>query len=111
MSKHVIYTHAGDDSDGKIWGIEGLNILFILAGLITSIGLALLLYRIPCVSPLLGFLIGAVPFVGTVCYVFGFRQGKPKAYDRDLFETLSSGNGWQPLPIQPRHPLLYHERT
>jgi hypothetical protein len=23
MSKPVINTHAGDDSDGKLWGIEG----------------------------------------------------------------------------------------
>ena len=32
MSKAIVHTHAGDASDGKIWGIEGLNILLILAG-------------------------------------------------------------------------------
>ena len=42
---NVVHTHAGDDSDGKIWGVEGANILFLLAALLLSIGLALLLSR------------------------------------------------------------------
>jgi hypothetical protein len=41
MSKAVINTHSGDDSDGKLWGIEKVNILFILAGLLLSVGLSL----------------------------------------------------------------------
>ena len=45
MSKSVINTHAGDDSDGKLWGFEGINILFILAGLLLSVGLSLMLFR------------------------------------------------------------------
>jgi hypothetical protein len=45
MTKAVINTHAGDDSDGKLWGIEGVNILFILAGLLFSVGLSLMLFR------------------------------------------------------------------
>ena len=38
MSKEIVHTHAGDDSGGKIWGIERLNIVLILAGLILSVG-------------------------------------------------------------------------
>ena len=45
MSKAIVNTHAGDDSDGKIWGIEGLNIVLILAGLILSVGLSMVLFR------------------------------------------------------------------
>ena len=41
MSKSIVHTHAGDDSDGKIWGIEGINILLIIAGLILSVGLSI----------------------------------------------------------------------
>ena len=43
MSRGVIPTHAGDDSDGKIWGIEGMNILFLLASGMIGLGLALML--------------------------------------------------------------------
>ena len=45
MSRPVISTHAGDDSDGKLWGIEGINILFVVTRLLLSIGLSLMLFR------------------------------------------------------------------
>jgi hypothetical protein len=45
VSKAIVHTHAGDDSDGKIWGIEGVNILLILADLILSVGLSMMLFR------------------------------------------------------------------
>jgi len=32
----MVPTHAGDDSEGKIRGIESVNILFMLAGLPTN---------------------------------------------------------------------------
>ena len=37
MSPSAINTHAGDDSDGKLWGIEGISILFLLAGLLLGL--------------------------------------------------------------------------
>lgn len=109
MSKAVIHTQAGDDSDGKIWGIEGLNILFILTGLITSVGLTLLLFRQPSYSATYSFTVGSIPFVVLTAYVFGFRQGKPRAFDTDLLETLFFGTGWMPSRSQPLHPLYRHE--
>lgn len=42
---HIVHTHAGDDSDGKIWGVEGANILFLLAALLLSIGLTVPLWE------------------------------------------------------------------
>jgi len=105
----MIPTHAGDDSDGKIWGIEGVNILFMLAGLLLSIGLALMLssHHAPTVS--VGA--GAVPFALITGYVFTLRQGKPKSFDTDLLETLANGTGWMPPARQPRNPLYSHAST
>jgi len=102
-------THAGDDSDGKIWGIEGVNILFMLAGLLLSIGLALLLSRHQ--APAFSVGAGAVPFILITGYVFTLRQGKPKSFDTDLLETLASGTGWMPPTQQPRNPLSSHAST
>jgi hypothetical protein len=110
VSKSIVHTHAGDDSDGKIWGIEGRNILLILSGPILSVGLSLMLFRQQH-SPFLSFGIGSLPLVVTVAYAVGFRQGKPKCYDTDLLETCVSGNAWQPFFRSPRHPLYRHERT
>ena len=58
MSGPVINTHAGDDSDGKLWGIEGINILFILAGLLMSVGLSLMFFRQQVHSPAFTFGVG-----------------------------------------------------
>ena len=63
MSKIVVHTHAGDDSDGKIWGIEGVNILLILAGLILSVGLSMMLFRQQAHSVLVSFGVGSLPLV------------------------------------------------
>ena len=103
MSKPIVHTHAGDDSDGRIWGIEGMNILFILAGLLLSVGLALLLIRHH--PPAFSVGVGALPFVLTTAYVFALRQGKPKSYDTDLLETFIAGTGWMAPARQPRNPL------
>jgi len=102
-------THAGDDSDGKIWGVEGMNILFILVGLLLSIGLVLMLSRHH--APTLSVGAGAVPFVLTTAYVFALRQGKPKSFDTDLLESLANGTGWMPPVQQPRNPLYPHAST
>jgi hypothetical protein len=111
VSKAIVHTHAGDDSDGKIWGIEGLNILLILAGLILSVGLSMMLFRQQAHSPFVSFGVGSLPLVSMVAYVFGLRQGKPKSYDNDLLETFTSGTAWMPAHRQPRHPLYRHERA
>ena len=111
MSKSIVQTHAGDDSDGKMWGIEGINILLILAGLILSVALSLMLFRQHAHSPIFSFGAGSLPLVLMVAYVFGFRQGKPKRYDTDLMETFVSGSAWLPSLRSPRHPLYRHERA
>ena len=105
MSKAIVHTHAGDDSDGKIWGIEGVNILLILAGLILSVGLSMMLFRQQAHSTLVSFGVGSLPLVLMVAYVFGLRQGKPKSYDTDLLETFTCGTAWMPAHRQSRHPL------
>ena len=105
MSKAIVHTHAGDDSDGKIWGIEGVNILLIPAGLILSVGLSMMLFRQQAHSTLVSFGVGSLPLVLMVAYVFGLRQGKPKSYDTDLLETFTCGTAWMPAHRQSRHPL------
>jgi hypothetical protein len=99
----TVPTHAGDDSDGKIWGIEGWNIVFILVGVLLSVGFAVLLSRHH--APTFSVGAGALPFVGITAYVFALRQGRPRSFDTDLLETLATGTGWMPPVRQPRNPL------
>jgi hypothetical protein len=106
MSRGVIPTHAGDDSDGKIWGVEGINILFLLGSGMIGLGLALMLSHshdpASCVA------IGAMPFAVTALYIFTLRQGKPKSFDTDLLESLLCGSGWTAPRKQHRNPLHTH---
>jgi hypothetical protein len=109
MSKPIINTHAGDDSDGKVWGIEGINILFILAGLLLSVGLSLMLFRQQARSPEFSFGVGSLPLLLACVYVFALRRGRPRSYDTDLLETLLNGQAWLPPRRQPSHPIRDHE--
>lgn len=109
MGKGIVHTHAGDDSDGKIWGIEGMNLLFMLGGLLISIGLALMVSRHQ--APTFSVVAGAGPFALVTVYVFAFRQGKPKAFDSDWLETQAAGSGWMPPVHQPPNPLFSYANT
>jgi hypothetical protein len=105
MSPPVINTHAGDDSDGKLWGIEGINILFILTGLLLSVSLSLMLFRQAVHSPAFSFGVGSLPLVLASIYVFALRQGRSPSYDTDLLETVVAGRAWLPPRRQPSHPI------
>ncbi|HEY5705839.1 MAG TPA: hypothetical protein VIS96_09720 [Terrimicrobiaceae bacterium] len=102
MSKPIVQTHAGD-SDGGIWGIEGMNILFILAGVLLGVDLALLLAR--HYPPAFSIGLGTLPFAFGTAYVFLLRQGKPKSHDTGMLETLVAGTGWTAPARQSRNPL------
>jgi hypothetical protein len=109
MSRSVINTHAGDDSDGKLWGIEGINILFILVGLLLSVGLSLMLFQQQAHSPEFSFGVGSLPLLLACVYVFALRQGRPRSYDTDFLETLLNGRAWLAPRRQPRHPIHRQE--
>jgi hypothetical protein len=109
MSPSAINTHAGDDSDGKLWVIEEINILFLLMGLLLSLGLSLMLLRQQVHWAAFSFGVGSLPLVLASIYVFALRQGRPRSYDTDLLETLLAGRAWLPPRRQPRHPLHDHE--
>jgi len=51
-------------------------------------------------------LAAVAPLAVVLLYIFGFRQGKPAGYDRDLFELWLGGPGFAPeLPGKTTHPL------
>ena len=107
MSLYITNTQAGDNSDGKYWGIEGMNIIIIIVGLAITLTSFFALTKKKENGFLYTVCVGSAPLVVSIGYVFGFRQGKPKAYDIDLIETMTSGTGWQPdFKSQKRNPVL-----
>ena len=110
MSLYITNTQAGDNSDGKYWGIEGMNIVIIIVGLALALTSFFTLTKNKENGLLHTTCVGSAPLVVSIGYVFGFRQGKPKSYDLDLLETLASGKGWQPdFKSQHTNPLAIYE--
>lgn len=90
-------TNAADDSGGSVWGLDGNLFMPVVASAALSIGVVLVLFGMFHVHWLVSFVIGAVPFVGTLTYVLLFKQGKPPGYDRDLFDLWTTGRGFAPV--------------
>lgn len=100
-------TNAASDSKGRTWGLEGGLFWWLIGGIGAGITLFFLLLVVVGVSVLASFVVGLVPMLVCLAYIFGLRQGKPPGYDRDIFEYAVSGRGFGP-EAQPSciHPLL-----
>ena len=99
-------TQAGDDSEGKMWGLEGTNILIAVGGFVVGVSVTVLSFLISSTPPVTALCYGIVPAVLGLVYVFTLREGRPRSYDRDLFDTFMSGRSWQSKPLRTPHPLF-----
>ena len=86
--------------------IEYKNLFILLGGLALTLALTLAIWhnRTCAAGAMLRGRFG-FPLLITCLWVFGFRQGKPKAHDRDLLQTALTGKSWQQAPSQPTGPL------
>lgn len=101
-----VNTNSGDESEGLFAGfIEYKNLFILLGGLALTLVLTLAIWHNRNVAPAKCFVVGSLPLLITCLWVFGFRQGKPKAHDRDLLQTAIKGMAWQQDPIQPDGPI------
>lgn len=99
-------TNSADDSTGKTWGLDGNLFWFIIGGVFLFVVILLLLFSALRLTFGQSFAIAIVPLALAIIYVFGFRQGKPPAYDLDLLDYWINGAGFAPAPqLQPQHPL------
>ena len=100
-------TNAASDSKGRTWGLEGGLFWWLIGGIGAGITLLFLLLVVVGVSVLASFVVGLVPMLVCLAYIFGLRQGKPPGYDRDIFEYAVSGRGFGPEAHPScNHPLL-----
>ncbi len=99
-------TNSAEDSAGKTWGLEGSLFWYLTGGVFTSVIVLLVLFSMWRWTLTASAAAAVVPLAIVLLYIFGFRQGKPRGYDRDLFELLLTGSGFAPeLPGKTFHPL------
>ena len=99
-------TNSAEDSAGKTWGLEGSLFWYLTGGIFTSVILLLVLFSMWRWTLTASAAAAVVPLLLVLLYIFGFRQGKPAGYDRDLFELWLRGPGFAPeLRDKTTHPL------
>ena len=101
-------TNSADDSAGRTWGLDGSLFWVIVAGVFLFVVTLLLLFSGMRCGFWQSSAIAFIPLALTLIYVFGFRQGKPPAYDLDLADYWTNGAGFAPNPqTKHQHPLTH----
>ncbi len=97
-------TNAATDSHGHAFGLSGNLFIVPIVGLVASLSIAMVCFSLFGLGLLVSILI-AIPFlVLPLLYVVLLRHNKPKGYDRDWFENLTSDGFTFVKAIQPRNP-------
>ena len=99
-------TNAATDSHGHAFGLSGNLFIIPIVGLVASLSIAMVCFSLFGLGLLASILI-AIPFlVFPLLYVALLRHNKPKGYDRDWFENLTT-NGFTLAkanqPLNPRY--------
>src|SRR5262245_11431736 len=99
-------TNSIDDYQGRTWGLDGNLFWFIAGGAFSFVVILLFLFSALKLGLAISLVTAVIPFLLSLIYVFGFRQGKPPAYDIDCLDLWLNGAGFGPNPLrQPLHPL------
>ncbi len=86
-------TNAGDDSAGRVFGLDGNLYLPVLLTILGALALFAILTLILGIDPALAGFIVAFPLTSVTLWVVCLKQGRPAGYDRDLLENwLGGGN-------------------
>jgi hypothetical protein len=104
----IIDTQAGDDSEGKMLGLEGSSLFIVIGGVVIAVIVSVTSFNYWSCPPIEALGYGTLPAILGIVYVFTLRERRPKAFDSDLLETLICGRSWQQARFSPckSHPLF-----
>lgn len=95
-------TNSANDNKGRALGFEGNDFLYVVVGIIGSIGMFLMLYALLAVAPVTAVLLSAPVFVIPLLWVVLFRHNKPEGYAGDFFDYALNREGFEFVSHQGR---------
>ena len=99
-------TNAATDSQGHAFGLSGNLFIIPIVGLVASLSIAMVCFSLFGLGMLFS-IFAATPFLALpLLYVIILRHNKPKGYDRDWFENLTSDGftfAKATQPVNPNH--------
>ncbi len=99
-------TNAATDSKGQAFGLSGNLFLYPVIGVVAALSVATICFGVFRLG-LLVSVIASLPFlILPIIYVTTLRNNKPKGYDRDWFDNLSSPAFSFVKANQPTNPRL-----
>lgn len=83
-------TNAATDSKGQAFGLSGNLFLYPIVGVVSALSVATICFSVLKLGLVIS-VVAALPFfVLPTVYVFTLRHNKPRGYDRDWFDNVSS---------------------
>ncbi len=104
-------TNAATDSKGQAFGLSGNLFLYPIVGVIASLLVATVCFSFFKLD-LLVSVIAALPFlISPILYVAMLKHNKPRGFDRDWFDNISSTGFSLVKARQPINPRLMEKRN
>ena len=87
-------TNSSNDSKGRAFGLEGNDYLYVLVGLVSALGLYLLLNGLLHFSLGVALILSLPILLVPAAWVLLLRHNKPAGYAEDWFDQRVNGEGW-----------------
>ena len=105
-------TNAATDSTGQAFGLSGNLFLYPIIGIVAALSVATICFSAFSINPLVSVTVALPFFILPLLYVVMLRHNKPRGFDRDWFDNLSSPEfsmAKASQPVSPRHMEGQHE--
>jgi len=93
-------TNAGNDSKGRVFGLEGNLYLPVLLAVLGALALFALLSLVLHINAVIAVLLASIPLTGVLLWILILKQGRPAGYDRDVIEHWLNGGNFSRDPAR-----------
>ncbi len=97
-------TNAATDSAGQAFGLSGNLFLYPIIGIVAALSIAMLCFGVFNLGLLISAIAGIPFFAIPTLYVITLRHNKPRGFDRDWLDNITSSGFSLVKANQPTNP-------